>query len=187
MLRFSTPIQGQVYAQPLVANNTLFIATEENWIYRLDPETGQVMWSRQVAPPWDPTDIGCYDLTPWVGITGTPVINDATNTAYFFSKTYASGTSGPAAWFAHAVSIITGKERLGLPVGIAGTAQNGGQVFDPTDELQRPGLLLLNGVVYAAFGGHCDTSPWQGWIVGVSITGQIKAMWTARATPGGDG
>jgi iron transport multicopper oxidase len=184
---FSTPVQGQVYAQPLVANNTLFIATEENWIYRLDPETGQIQWSRQVAPPWDPADIGCGDLTPWVGITGTPLIDDATNTAYFFSKTYASGTSGPAAWFAHAVDFITGKEKPGFPAAIAGTAQNGGQLFDATHQLQRPGLLLLDGVVYAAFGGHCDLSPWQGWVVGVSTTGQLKAMWTAHATLDGDG
>jgi outer membrane protein assembly factor BamB len=187
MQRFATPIQGQIYAQPLVANNTLFVATEMNWIYRLDPETGHIMWSRQVGPPWNPDDIGCGDLTPWVGITGTPVINTATNTAYFFSKTYASGTSGPAAWFAHGVDIITGKERLGFPVQITGAAQNGGQIFDATHQLQRPGLLLLDGVVYAAFGGHCDISPWQGWIVGVSVFGRIKAMWTARATLDGDG
>ena len=32
MQRFATPIQGQIYAQPLVANNTLFVATEINWI-----------------------------------------------------------------------------------------------------------------------------------------------------------
>jgi hypothetical protein len=187
MQRFATPIQGQIYAQPLVANNTLFVATEMNWIYRLDPETGQIVWSRQVGPPWNPGDIGCGDLVPWVGITGTPAINTATNTAYFFSKTYVSGTSGPAAWFAHGVDIITGKERLGFPVAITGAAQNGGQLFDATHELQRPGLLLMDGVVYAAFGGHCDFSPWQGWIVGVSTLGRIKAMWTARATLGGDG
>jgi len=186
-LQFATPIQGQVYAQPLVANNTLFVATEENWIYGLDPETGQVRWSRQVDPPWNPADILCGDLAPWVGVTGTPVINTGTNTAYFFSKTYAGGTSGPAAWFAHAVDIITGRERLGFPVEITGAAQNGGQIFDATHQLQRPGLLLLNGVVYAAFGGHCDLSPWQGWVVGVSIFGRIKAMWTSRATLDGDG
>jgi outer membrane protein assembly factor BamB len=185
--RFSTPIQGQVYAQPLVANNTLFVATEENWIYRLDPETGQVQWSEQVAPPWNPADIGCDDLTPWIGITGTPVIDTATNTAYFFSKTYAIGTSGPATWYAHAVDIITGNERPGFPVEIKGTAENGGQVFDATQELQRPGLLLLDGVVYAAFGGICDISPWQGWVVGVATSGQLKAMWTSHATLDGDG
>jgi hypothetical protein len=185
--RFSTPVQGQVYAQPLVYKNSLFVATEENWIYRMDPESGAIAWARQVATPWNPADIGCGDLTPWIGITGTPVIDEATDTAYFFSKTYASGTSGPAAWYAHAVSVITGEERPNFPVLIQGVAQNGPQSFTPADELQRPGLLLMNGVVYAGFGGHCDIAPWQGWIVGVSTSGQIKAFWTSRATLNGNG
>ncbi|HEX4825788.1 MAG TPA: hypothetical protein VFV19_15915 [Candidatus Polarisedimenticolaceae bacterium] len=185
--QFSTPVEGQVYAQPLVINRSLFVATEENWIYRLDPESGAILWSRQVAPPWNPADIGCGDLTPWIGITGTPVVDESTNTAYFFSKTYASGTSGPAAWFAHAVDLITGDERPNFPVEISGTAQNSPQMFDADDELQRPGLLLMNGIVYAGFGGHCDIAPWQGWIAGVSTSGVLKALWTSRGTLGGNG
>jgi hypothetical protein len=185
--QFVTPVEGQVYAQPLVINRSLFIATEENWIYRLDPDNGAIQWSRQVATPWNPADIGCTDLTPWIGITGTPVVDESTNTAYFFSKTYASGTSGPAAWFAHAVDLITGAERPNFPVEIAGTAQNSPQIFNPTDELQRPGLLLMDGVVYAGFGGHCDIPPWQGWIAGVSTSGVLKALWTSRGTLNGNG
>ena len=185
--QFSTPVEGQVYAQPLVINRSLLVATEENWIYRLDPESGAILWSRQVAPPWNPADIGCGDLTPWIGVTGTPVVDESTNTAYFFSKTYASGTSGPAAWFAHAVDLITGEERPNFPVAISGTAQNSPQMFDPTHELQRPGLLLMDGVVYAGFGGHCDVSPWQGWIAGVSTSGVLKALWTSRGTLNGNG
>ncbi|HUC42658.1 MAG TPA: hypothetical protein VMR65_01350 [Candidatus Sulfotelmatobacter sp.] len=186
--RFSTPIDGQVYAQPLVYKNNLIIVTETNQIYRMDPETGQIFWSRQVAIPWNPADIGCGDLTPWIGVTGTPVIDPATDTAYFFSKTYDAGTSGPAAWWAYAVDVYTGADRPGFPVKIQGTADNSpGVVFDPTDELQRPGLLLMNGVVYAGFGGHCDIPPWQGWIVGVSTSGVVTAMWTSRGTVGGNG
>ncbi len=186
-LRFDTAVDGQVYAQPLVAKNSLIVATETNWVYRMDPETGAIQWARQLAPPWNPADIGCGDLVPWIGVTGTPVIDEATDTVYLFAKTYAAGTSGPAAWFAHALDLLTGEERVGFPVPITGTAQNGGQLFSPTTQLQRPGLLLLDGVVYAGFGGHCDISPWQGWIVGVSTSGVVKAFWTSRATVGGDG
>ena len=32
--------------------------------------------------------------------------------------------------------------------------------------LQRPGLLLIGGVVYAAFGGHCDYGDYRGWVLG---------------------
>lgn len=181
-LRFDTALTGQVYAQPLVANDTLFVATEQNWVYRIDPETGRIQWSRQLAPPWSSANFGCFDLAPWIGVTGTPAIDLATDTAYFFSKTYAAGTTGPAAWDAHAVDIITGEERPGFPVRIEGTATNNPlQLFDPTQQLQRTGVLLMDGVFYGGFGSHCDFSPFQGWIVGVSVTGQIKVMWDSRS------
>ena len=39
----------------------------------------------------------------------------------------------------------------------------------------------MDGVVYAGFGSHCDTPPWQGWVVGVSTSGVIKAMWVTTS------
>ena len=82
----------------------------------------------------------------------------------------------------YAINLANGEKEPGFPVQISGSAQNlPGVNFEPTHQLQRPALLLMNGVVYAAFGSLCDTQPYQGWIVGVSIagpsTGQIKAMW----------
>jgi iron transport multicopper oxidase len=183
---FEVPVQGQIYAQPLVSAGTLFVATEDNWIYGIDSQSGAVEWERNVGTPWNSGDIGCEDLFPHVGVTGTPVIDPTTNTAYFFSKTYASGASGPAKWNMHAVDLATGNERSGFPVTIAGEAENLPVTFDPTHQLQRPGLLLMNGVVYAGFGGHCDISPFHGWIVGVSTAGQIKTMW-ATTEAGHDG
>jgi len=174
---FEVTVQGQVYAQPLVSAGTLFVATEDNWIYGIDSETGEVRWERHVGTPWNSADIGCEDLAPHVGVTGTPVIDPNTNTAYFFAKGYENGESGPAEWTMHAVDLATGNERAGFPVAIAGEAENLPVTFDPTHELQRPALLLMNGVVYAGFGGHCDISPFHGWVVGVSTSGQIKTMW----------
>jgi hypothetical protein len=59
--------------------------------------------------------------------------------------------------------------------------------FQPTTQLQRPGLLLMNGVVYAGFGSHCDHGPWQGWIFGVSTAGEVKARWVAVPSGWGGG
>lgn len=174
---FEVEVEGQVYAQPLVSAGTLFVATEDNRIYGIDAETGDVRWERSLGVPWNSGDIECGDLAPHVGVTGTPVIDPATDTAYFFSKTYASGESGPAEWRMHAVDLANGAERAGFPVTIAGEAENLPVSFDPTHQLQRPALLLMNGVVYAGFGGHCDISPFHGWIVGVSTSGQIRTMW----------
>ncbi len=186
---FSTPVLGQVYGQPLVSNGTLFVTTEDDQIYGLDPETGTVRWSRNVGSPWHAADIGCADLVPNVGITATPVIDPSgTGTAYFTAKSYASGSSGPARWDLHAVDVGTGAERPGFPVQIHGNADNApGLTFDATHELQRPGLLLMGGVVYMAFGGHCDEAPYQGWVVGVSTAGTTTAMWSDIETSDVDG
>jgi hypothetical protein len=174
---FETPIQGQVYAQPLVSNGTLLVLTEDNWIYGLDPATGAVKWSRNVGTPFVASEIpGCTDLVPNVGITGTPVIDPDTGIAYFYAKTY-SAPSTPI-WQLHAVSMADGTEAPGFPVTISGSAENlSHPTFNAKQELQRPGLLLMNGVVYAGFGSHCDNQPYQGWLIGVSTGGQTRTLW----------
>jgi PQQ-like domain len=95
---WSTTVDGQVYGQPLLSNGTLLIATENNKAYGLDPANGAVRWSSSLSfsTPWKPADIGCADLTPNMGVTATPVIDQTTNTAYMTHETYASGSSGPA-------------------------------------------------------------------------------------------
>ncbi|HEX3694176.1 MAG TPA: choice-of-anchor D domain-containing protein [Polyangia bacterium] len=176
---FSAVVDGQVYAQPLVSGNTVLIVTETNHVYGIDAGSGAINWTRALGNAFASTDIGCPDLAPSIGISGTPVIDQATNAAYFFSKAYVSGTSGAVTWTAHAVDVATGNERAGFPVAIAGTAANDpASTFTPRSQAQRTGLLLLDGVVYAGFGSHCDLAPWSGWVVGVSTAGVLKTMWT---------
>ena len=183
---FESAVDGQVYAQPVISKDTALVATEKNNVYGIDAITGARKWSRNVGAPWNPNDVGCADLVPWVGITSTPVIDPATNTAYFFKKTYASGTSGPAGVVRPRGRCRTGAERAGFPVRIQGTAANDpGKAFNATNAIQRAGLLLLNGVVYAAFAGHCDHQPYSGWVVGVSTAGTLRTMWTSA--PGDTG
>ena len=183
---FDRPIIGQVQAQPLLVNGRLLVVTEDNEVYSLDPATGAVLAHRTMHVPWNPSrqddpGLNCVPLQPSVGIMGTPVVDEATSTAYFLAKTYVSGNSGPAAYWAHAVDVATLAERPGFPVQIQGAADNGpSAIFDPKYHLQRTGLILLDGVIYAAFAGICDAPPWKGWIFGISTAGGITARWIAE-------
>jgi outer membrane protein assembly factor BamB len=181
---FSAKVTGQVYAQPLVSKGTLLVVTETNDVYGLDPENGRERWHKNVGAPFDPTTLRCNDLTPDIGITGTPVIDTATNTAYFVAKsTDKDGTHAVM----HAMDVATGAEKPNFPVTIAGVASNAKDVpFDPIHHLQRPGLLLMDGTVYAAFGAHCDAAPWQGWIVGVTTSG-TQNLWVTNTKASGAG
>jgi len=182
---FTANVNGQVYAQPLVSQGTLLIATETNDLYGLDPESGATRWHRSdLGTPFDPSTLGCNDLTPTIGVTGTPVIDSATNTAYLFAKVVQGGN---AKTFAHALDVATGAEKPNFPVEITGPASNANVQFNAKQHLQRPGLLLLGNKVYAAFGGHCDNPPWQGWIVGVSKDGTSQTRWVANTTDSGAG
>ena len=48
---FSTPVDGQVLAQPVTANGTLVVATENDKVYGMNPATGAVGWTRDLGPP----------------------------------------------------------------------------------------------------------------------------------------
>jgi Abnormal spindle-like microcephaly-assoc'd, ASPM-SPD-2-Hydin/PQQ-like domain len=187
---WSSTVEGSVIAQPLLDNGTLLVATENNKVYGLDPSTGALKWAKplNLGTPWNPSDISCADVVPSIGVTATPVIDPATNIAYMTHKTYVSGTTGPARWYMDAVDMVTGVEQPGFPVEMSGAAQNvPSRVFPATTQLQRPGLLLMGGVAYAAFGSHCDRSPWQGWIFGVSTAGKVTARYVDNATEEGAG
>jgi hypothetical protein len=178
---FETPVEGQVYAQPLVADGTLLVVTEKDVAYGLDPVTGAVKWKKKVGDPFPSAEIsgGCTDLEPDVGITGTPVIDPETGIAYFFAKSQ-SESPKTVTWKLHALKMADGEEAPGFPVTIAGTSENLSTPvpFEPKQELQRPGLLLMEGVVYAGFGSHCDRLPYEGWLVGVSTsTAEVRTMW----------
>lgn len=190
-------LEGQIYGQPLVVGDSVIVVTEHNQVANLDAETGVPRWTKDLGAWFPASKIGwgCGDLWPDLGITSTPVIDSTTNTIYTTHKTYApeDPTKQTAAYYMDALDLATGTQKTGFPRRIEGAAQNpppGGQpqTFQATTELQRPGLLLLDGVVYAGFGGHCDIPPYTGWVFGVSAsTGQIKARWAALEEGDGAG
>jgi outer membrane protein assembly factor BamB len=189
---FKDSLQGQIYAQPLTADGVLLVATEDNLVYGLDPVTGAIRWKDEPSQLGTAVEAGegktinCTDLEPRVGITGTPVIDTKENIAYLVSNRYVTGDSGAIAWYMHAIKLDNGAEVEHFPVKIEGEAQNlpPGVKFEATQELQRPALLMMNGVIYAGFGSHCDHEPYEGWIVGVSTAGLLTTKWATSAHGG---
>lgn len=186
---FATKLDGQIYAQPLVLGDQVIAVTERNTLYGLDRTTGAIEWSKNYGPSWPASAIGCGDLVPDIGATATPVYDPSTNSLYFTTKVDdGTSTHRHPSWLMHAVDPTSGAERSGWPVTIAGSPVNDPSAsFDAYYEQQRPGLLLMDGVVYAGFGAHCDAWPYRGYVVGVSTTAHsITSMW-ATATGTGIG
>jgi hypothetical protein len=56
-------------------------------------------------------------------------------------------------------------------------------VFDSLHQHARPGLLLLNGIVYVAFASHCDLGAYHGWLFAYDTALNQKAVF--NTTPDG--
>ena len=168
---FSATVDGQVYAQPLVVGTTVIAATENNAVYGLDSATGAAKWTRKLGPAWPASTVGCGDLTPNIGITSTPVYDPATKSVFLLAKTNDGATAQLPHWYMHSLDVATGAEKPGFPVVIDGAPTNDPtRPFNAMTAMQRPGLLLMNGVVYAGFASHCDYTPFVGYVVGVSTS-----------------
>jgi hypothetical protein len=176
--QFATQLSGQIYAQPLVADGVLLVVTESNDAYGLNPVTGVIEWHDNFGTAWNPLTIDCGDITPTIGITGTPVVDSASGTAYFVTDI--AQANGTASWWMQAVNVTTGQPVAGFPVQIDGTASNDPTTtFNPQYQMQRPALAIANGAVFAAFGSHCDDGTWQGWVAGVGEQGGgLTSLWT---------
>lgn len=180
-------------AQPLTytppgGTQSIIVMSEQNHIYVLDSATGATRTSVTLGAPFAAGDAQCYDVNPSIGITGTPVLDPATNTIYFWSKSYADmsgATTGlnNGRYRFYGLDAVTLQQKF-APVDIQGInpTNRPSQYFEGGKQLQRTGLLLANGVVYAGFGGHCDNFNYTGWIVGMDAqTGSPVTSWTTEA------
>jgi len=178
-------MDGKVDAQPLYVSqvampgngtrSVVYAATEHDSVYAFDATSGQVFWHVSLLgsgeSPSD--DRGCGQVTPEIGITATPAIDLTAGphgTIYLLAMT--KDAAGSYHHRLHALDITTGQEEFGAPVEIAASfpgsgdnSTNGQVIFDPKQYKSRPGLLLLNGVLYTGWGSHCDIRPYTGWLI----------------------
>ena len=167
---FKTQVTGQVWAAPLVlsSKNLVIAATEKDWVYGLDATTGAVKWSVKVGTPYAITT--CNDLAPDVGITSGPVYDPATNAVYVMAQI----KQKTPLYSLFGINVDTGKitESIGVPLHPTNNAK---LTFSGTNQLARPGLLLMNGWVYAAFGSHCDHKPYVGYVASFNVANPTSA------------
>ena len=203
-LLFVIPVDGKVDAQPLylpnltissAAHNVVFVVTEHGSVYGFDADKGTQLWQVSTLGAGETTsdDHGCDQVTPEIGVTATPVVDPAAGahgTIYLIAMS--KDGSGNYHQRLHALDVTTGAEEFGGPKEIQasypGTGDNssgGNVIFDPGQQLERPGLLLLNSVIYTTWGSHCDIRPYTGWVIGYdeSTLSQVSVL---NVTPNGN-
>jgi hypothetical protein len=169
---FARHVTGQVYAQPLVIGSTVVVATEKNWVYGLDAATGAIKWSVSLGPYY--TITSCNDLAPDVGVTGGPVYDPGTGDVYVMAQIKPGKTPLYSLF-----GINPGNGKITESVGVPLHPSNDSHLtFSGTNELARPGLLMLHGWVYAAFGSHCDHTPYAGYVAGVNVSSHARTLWS---------
>jgi hypothetical protein len=168
--------QSLVYTTPADGIQYIYLATTQNNIYKLDAKTGVIVASRNLAIPFQSSDLdGCVDINPHVGSTATGVIDPDTDTWYLTLKTYDNQAGGTAAqgklngrYFIHAINVNDLSERINFPVPLEGTVATNNQfrVFGGGIHHQRPALLHSGQYIYAGFASHCVHDNFTGWIIG---------------------
>ncbi len=150
-------LDGPVWAEPLIDGSRVLVATEGGSVYALDAASGHIIWRTHIANPIPRADLLCGDIDP-LGITGTPVIDAATQTLYAVAER-SNGTHLLAA-----LSVASGAIEWTRPVDAPHTL--------PRDQQQRAALALAGGRVLVAFGGlDGDCGSYKGNLVSVPETG----------------
>jgi hypothetical protein len=194
-------------------HDVVFVATEHDILYAIDANaggTGAILWSRSflnvAGTPGQPdvnntlnataittvpsNDVGTSDISPEIGITGTPVIDPAKSTLYVVvtTKEIVGGTPHYVQRL-HAINVSNGTDRatpylIGDTTGgntnntqIYAYGTGDGAVTDPYNgtgkqvvqfnaltENERGALSLVNNTVYVDWASHGDNGPFHGWI-----------------------
>lgn len=154
---FSRTVDSSVYALPLAVSgieipgkgrrNVVYVATMGNTIYCFDSDNAAEtapLWTRNVGPA---LPSGGFIQPSW-GILSTPVIDLATRTMYLVA--YIGTNIDNVSLYLAAIDITTGADKFGPPSEILFPLR--GELVKATlATIQRPALLLSNGVLYVAF------------------------------------
>jgi outer membrane protein assembly factor BamB len=170
----SPTLDGQLYGAPLVSGGRVFVATENDTVYALSASSGRVIWSKHLASPVPASSLPCGDISPTVGITGTPVIDPARGEIFVVAD---EQVNGKTAHVLAGLSTATGAVRMTQNVDPPGAY--------PPALLQRTGLALAHGRVVFGYGGNDgDCSTYRGRVMSAPEGGGAPAMFTVDSAAG---
>jgi hypothetical protein len=167
----STALDGTVYAEPLVYQGIVYVATLNNTVYALNQSDGSVVWSNHIRAP-ETGGWSCGNVSPQ-GIIGTPVIDATGGRIYVVTLDTTDDL-----YRLEGLNLVSGVVELSTV--ITTMAVSG---FDWTIEQERGALALRNGYVYVPFGGRAgDCGAYHGYVFAVPING--RASLPPYITPG---
>lgn len=170
----SPELDGQLYGEPLVSGDRVYVATETDTVYALSAATGKIVWREQLGRPVPSGRLPCGDIAPTVGITGTPVIDQGRDEIFVVADELMHGK--PAHIF---VGLNTGTGHRELSEDVDPRGQK------PANILQRTGLTLDNGHVYFGYGGNFgDCATYRGRLASVPEKGGMPHFFTVDASRG---
>ncbi len=170
----SSALDGTLYGEPLALDGRVFVATENDTVYALSGTNGTIAWSSHLATPVPSAALPCGDITPTVGITGTPVLDAARGEIFVVADEMVNGR--PAH---HLVGLSTASGKVELDQNVDPTGST------PDALLQRTGLTLDAGRVVFAYGGNFgDCSTYHGWVMSVPEAGGTPAEYTVDSASG---
>ena len=170
----SPPLDGHLYGEPLVSGDRVFVATENNTVYALSSLSGAVVWSTHLGAPVPSTALPCGNISPSVGITGTPVIDETRGELFVVADEFVAGLP---AHVLVGLATMSGRVLLSQAVDPARTS--------PAALLQRTGLTLDSGNVVFGYGGNYgDCGAYRGWVVSVPEGGGTPATFAVDSGAG---
>jgi outer membrane protein assembly factor BamB len=155
---WTTPLDGAVYASPLIVAGHVLAATENNTVYALDLFSGSVVWKIHLGSPVDAASLPCGDIGPVTGITGTPAADPVLGRLYV-------------------VAFLSGRHHMLFTLSLVDGSVVSQQDIDPAGSLpavqqERGALAVGADYVYVPLGGlYGDCGQYHGYVVGVPLAG----------------
>ncbi|HSP38986.1 MAG TPA: PQQ-binding-like beta-propeller repeat protein, partial [Frankiaceae bacterium] len=162
---WQSALDGAVYGAPVTGVGSVFVATEHDVVYALDPATGRSKWRTSVGTPVPRSALPCGNIDP-LGITGTPAFDPVTKRVFVVAEvTEAGHVRHRLLGLDSATGRVVLSRLVPPPVG------------DETAHQQRGALLVSGGRVYVPYGGLAgDCGAYVGSVVSASTTNATSAL-----------